>query len=81
MEEIANYVRSIVKCNVDVREGFFRHFLKHEHIDDVAGKIASTKVLDPRKPFVKRSEEHTSELQSHSEISYAVFCLKKKKKK
>src|SRR6056300_1772183 len=28
-----------------------------------------------------RSEEHTSELQLHSEISYAVFCLKKKKKK
>ena len=26
----------------------------------------------------KRSEEHTSELQSHSFISYAVFCLKKK---
>src|SRR5210317_1789074 len=26
-----------------------------------------------------RSEEHTSELQSHSEISYAVFCLKNKK--
>ncbi len=29
----------------------------------------------------KRSEEHTSELQSHSFISYAVFCLKKKKHK
>ena len=28
-----------------------------------------------------RSEEHTSELQSHSFISYAVFCLKKKKNK
>src|SRR5881394_4300765 len=28
-----------------------------------------------------RSEEHTSELQSHHPISYAVFCLKKKKKK
>ena len=26
-----------------------------------------------------RSEEHTSELQSHYSISYAVFCLKKKK--
>ena len=26
-----------------------------------------------------RSEEHTSELQSHAPISYAVFCLKKKK--
>src|SRR5210317_2356961 len=30
--------------------------------------------------FDARSEEHTSELQSHSEISYAVFCLKKKTK-
>src|SRR5216110_4044022 len=28
-----------------------------------------------------RSEEHTSELQSRELISYAVFCLKKKKKK
>src|SRR3546814_10231342 len=32
-----------------------------------------------RKQF--RSEEHTSELQSLMRISYAVFCLKKKKKK
>src|SRR3546814_5852573 len=31
--------------------------------------------LDPR----VRSEEHTSELQSLMRISYAVFCLKKKK--
>src|SRR3546814_4955346 len=29
--------------------------------------------------FVLRSEEHTSELQSLMRISYAVFCLKKKK--
>src|SRR3546814_2434904 len=29
-------------------------------------------------PGVKRSEEHTSELQSLMRISYAVFCLKKK---
>src|SRR3546814_8239591 len=29
----------------------------------------------------QRSEEHTSELQSLMRISYAVFCLKKKKKK
>src|SRR3546814_9951522 len=33
------------------------------------------------KPFRHgRSEEHTSELQSLMRISYAVFCLKKKKK-
>src|SRR3546814_5029185 len=31
-------------------------------------------------PGGQRSEEHTSELQSLMRISYAVFCLKKKKK-
>src|SRR3546814_2628282 len=31
--------------------------------------------------IAKRSEEHTSELQSLMRISYAVFCLKKKKSK
>src|SRR3546814_3477445 len=30
--------------------------------------------------LLPRSEEHTSELQSLMRISYAVFCLKKKKK-
>src|SRR3546814_6839880 len=30
--------------------------------------------------LAKRSEEHTSELQSLMRISYAVFCLKKKTK-
>src|SRR3546814_3614614 len=30
-------------------------------------------------PSCQRSEEHTSELQSLMRISYAVFCLKKKK--
>src|SRR3546814_7793585 len=33
-----------------------------------------------RKEKSRRSEEHTSELQSLMRISYAVFCLKKKKK-
>src|SRR3546814_9968814 len=32
-----------------------------------------------RETLVRRSEEHTSELQSLMRISYAVFCLKKKK--
>src|SRR3546814_7170289 len=41
---------------------------------------------DRRRPLhrnraVGRSEEHTSELQSLMRISYAVFCLKKKKEK
>src|SRR3546814_5825583 len=33
----------------------------------------------PSPAAVRRSEEHTSELQSLMRISYAVFCLKKKK--
>src|SRR3546814_1944705 len=32
----------------------------------------------PPPPPFRRSEEHTSELQSLMRISYAVFCLKKK---
>src|SRR3546814_2842032 len=35
--------------------------------------------LELRREFKNRSEEHTSELQSLMRISYAVFCLKKKK--
>src|SRR3546814_8804532 len=42
------------------------------HICDDAGQ---------KHGFWPRSEEHTSELQSLMRISYAVFCLKKKKKK
>src|SRR3546814_3647766 len=34
----------------------------------------------PCRPMDTRSEEHTSELQSLMRISYAVFCLKKKKR-
>src|SRR3546814_10245612 len=36
-------------------------------------------ILQPK--LLLRSEEHTSELQSLMRISYAVFCLKKKKTK
>src|SRR3546814_10628911 len=40
------------------------------------------KGVRPGRDFTaRRSEEHTSELQSLMRISYAVFCLKKKNKK
>src|SRR3546814_3304624 len=52
-----------------------------------AGKIHRTcdasphdHARDTRLESLLRSEEHTSELQSLMRISYAVFCLKKKKK-
>src|SRR3546814_316528 len=37
------------------------------------------KVLDSQREWVDRDRKHTSELQSLMRISYAVFCLKKKK--
>src|SRR3546814_2200252 len=44
---------------------------------DVTQRIAARAVR--AFPQLARSEEHTSELQSLMRISYAVFCLKKKK--
>src|ERR1051326_40333 len=49
----------------------FRSVLNHSNA------IAHAPLRD-HGPGHVRSEEHTSELQSHSFISYAVFCLKKK---
>src|SRR3546814_3695641 len=43
------------------------------------GEQAERADADREQPGVGRSEEHTSELQSLMRISYAVFCLKKKK--
>src|SRR3546814_1040610 len=36
------------------------------------------RVISPGTSLIRRSEEHTSALQSLMRISYAVFCLKKK---
>src|SRR3546814_9673363 len=60
-------------------------------IDSVLGwsqqeALVELKRIEARVPrpywdvYQNRSEEHTSELQSLMRISYAVFCLKKKKK-
>ena len=47
----------------------------------VAGSLITQNFNAPDHTIkIERSEEHTSELQSHSFISYAVFCLKKKKR-
>src|SRR3546814_5537842 len=47
-----------------------------------AFRDAGLKIFGPTKAAaqLERSEEHTSDLQSLMRISYAVFCLKKKKK-
>src|SRR3546814_3409744 len=53
------------------------HFVSNvdgAHLSDTLKRLAPRRTL-----FLVRSEEHTSELQSLMRISYAVFCLKKKK--
>src|SRR3546814_7177144 len=54
---------------------------------DAASPFISPQLVSFEQPRMRtlpsrtnRSEEHTSELQSLMRISYAVFCLKKKKK-
>src|SRR3546814_20127901 len=42
---------------------------------------ATARISGTRTGHATRSEEHTSELQSLMRISYAVFCLKKKKRR
>src|SRR3546814_10484827 len=48
--------------------------------EQASGPPVRTSSTPRRRRRLRRSEEHTSELQSLMRISYAVFCLKKKKK-
>ena len=80
----------VVALTATIAVGEFRAAAVIVFIMAVAGALESY-TLDKTKKSIRslldfapkmatiRSEEHTSELQSHSFISYAVFCLKKKK--
>src|SRR3546814_4995390 len=66
-----------------VHDADYLAFLERAHRDWIAAgrngdAIGYTFPIRRRRPRGKRSEEHTSELQSLMRISYAVFCLKKK---
>src|SRR3546814_2648383 len=55
-----------------------REGLVQVDVHRIDAQVAGTHTPDDRVE-IGRSEEHTSELQSLMRISYAVFCLKKKK--
>src|SRR3546814_10761221 len=59
------------------RRGQHRCKQQHRHWTDAFHRLP----FSTNCPDVTRSEEHTSELQSLMRPSYAVFCLKKKKKR
>src|SRR3546814_8122422 len=51
-----------------------------DEVEAARRRVAHGELLDDLRVVLhRRSEEHTSELQSLMRISYAVFCLKKKK--
>src|SRR3546814_5994718 len=52
---------------------------RNRDVRDLSARAAFQHVAELRDSIRARSEEHTSELQSLMRISYAVFCLKKKK--
>src|SRR3546814_4680704 len=49
-----------------------------DQLADLGADVRISYDLGSTRLHAKRSEEHTSELQSLMRISYAVFCLKKK---
>src|SRR3546814_5446551 len=56
------------------------HLARRERLSAGADGLQRLHRLQRAGRCLFRSEEHTSELQSLMRISYAVFCLKKKKK-
>src|SRR3546814_4797843 len=60
------------------KEGMFRP--RRSFMQSLPKHQVSREPSRPEQSHHPRSEEHTSELQSLMRISYAVFCLKKKKK-
>src|SRR3546814_6021153 len=70
----------------DARQRLAEMLAEHLLVGDVVGHFAQpihiVRESDEASRLIgERSEEHTSELQSLMRISYAVFCLKKKKQK
>src|SRR3546814_7049000 len=64
--------RLYVTDGVDIEKEYYLSML----VDRKTGRVA---MIVSTEGGMDRSEEHTSELQSLMRISYAVFCLKKKK--
>src|SRR3546814_10431898 len=81
-DKLLEYYDSV---NVDVKPARLTSDGKRATVDTTLnrkdGKPPIAVSFSMRDDNGERSEEHTSELQSLMRISYAVFCLKKKKSK
>src|SRR3546814_1803161 len=77
LEDLALYDRYSIEMDCNWKLAL-HNFLEGYHTNTVHPNTLAPFLL-PRS-FTVRSEEHTSELQSLMRISYAVFCLKNKKR-
>src|SRR3546814_10368052 len=69
---------NFIRCALPTTEFF--ETPSRRPISDALRPASQSRMSSATRSFVQvRSEEHTSELQSLMRISYAVFCLKKKK--
>src|SRR3546814_9636190 len=87
ISRIPGWAASITSCVLSIQplHGLLRMNagldIDMKHVIDVLRRrrvITLERVRYDTSDIEKRSEEHTSELQSLMRISYAVFCLKKK---
>src|SRR3546814_9946843 len=85
-DEQIQFVRRIVLGGREARLGALQLAAQRFLVGGQVGEAAARQfrhfidALEIARLCRPRSEEHTSELQSLMRISYAVFCLKKKKK-
>src|SRR3546814_3124172 len=80
--DLQKLVDELIELHAVERDEFNRVRLISMHIaltNIAAERLAEAEVSHDKIIGFLRSEEHTSELQSLMRISYAVFCLKKKK--
>src|SRR3546814_8303555 len=80
-EEMMGQLVAVTMANVSA--GMQQHFGAAELAADPKAKTVFDRFVARQQQLTveQRSEEHTSELQTLMRISYAVFCLKKKKER
>src|SRR3546814_11446878 len=73
--------RKMPHCGVNLSDRHYQGDSWNRHSPDGHNGTPTASTTSGYEQCPRRSEEHTSELQSLMRISYAVFCLKKKTKK
>src|SRR3546814_6289287 len=82
-EQESAHIGLVGTVAIDFDRGATNELAARRRLDDIGHRPVErhAEIERERVGLARRSEEHTSELQSLMRISYAVLCLKKKNKK